>query len=94
METTLKPPKNQYALVLHTLMNPPKELSMGYWMEEYKSHKFSSRLGELEKKLGYPLAFRKPKDFVNRFGHKSQYMVYTPLASMAQYLEFYAKINV
>ena len=70
-------PKNQYALVLHTLMKPPTEISMGYWMQVYKTHKFSTRLGELEKKLG----------------HKSQYTVYTPILSNEQYLEFYNKVN-
>lgn len=93
MQTTLQPPKNQYALVLHTLMHPPGELCVGYWMNAYKIHKFSSRLGELEKKLGYSLVFRKSKEFVNRFGHKSQYTVYTPILSTEQYLEFYTKVN-
>lgn len=93
MQTTLHPPKNQYALVLHTLMHPPKELDNGYWMKAYKSYKFSTRLGELEQKLGINLVHRQQRDFVNRFGHKSNYVEYIPYLTRTKYLEYYTKIN-
>ena len=93
MQTKLQPPKNQHALVLWTLMYARKEISVGYWMDRYKSSKFSSRFGELENDFNTTLAIREPKKFVNRFGHKSTYMTYKPILSRLQYIEFYNQIN-
>lgn len=90
---TFNPPKNQYALVLHTLMNPPRELSLSHWMNLYKSAKFSTRLGELEKELNTTLVLRTPTPFVNRFGHKGYYIIYTPILTKKEYQEFYNLIN-
>lgn len=85
-------PTNQHELVLYTLIFPPKELSMGYWMNHYKSHKFSTRLGEVEKELGISLVERKQTQFTNRFGHNSHYVVYVPVLKQSEYVELYKKI--
>jgi hypothetical protein len=90
---TIPAPNNQHELVLYTLIYPPKELSMAYWMNAYKSHKFSSRLGELEKKLSTTLVERKQKSFTNRFGHDSSYTVYIPILSKAEYVDLYMKLK-
>lgn len=90
---TIPNPKNQWEMILHTLIFPPKELSMAYWMNVYKSHKFSSRLGELEKDLNIMLVERKQKKFTNRFGHKSSYTVYIPILENKQYVELYFKLQ-
>ena len=89
----LPKPKNQHALVLHTLIHPPRELSLSHWMNQYKSAKFSTRLGELERKLNIKLVDRIIKPFVCRFGTKHYYTVYKPILSKEQYLEFYNQVN-
>jgi|LakMenEpi03Aug12_release.lakeMendotaPanAssembly.Ray.scaffolds.fasta_scaffold00239_106 hypothetical protein len=86
-------PKHQYGLVLHTLIFPPVELSIGYWMMQYKTHKFSTRLGELEKKLNKTLVTREWVKFTNRFGHSSEYRIYIPALEKSEYIELYKIIN-
>lgn len=87
-------PVNQKALVLHTLIFPPAEISIGYWMIMYKTHKFSTRLGELERMLGVALVNREWRDFINRFDHKSEYRVYIPVLDREKYIEYYNIVNV
>jgi len=86
-------PKNQYALVLYTLINPPKEISQSYWAKEYRILKWSTRLGELEKRLGKQLVSRSNKEFTNRFSHSSNYVVYTPILKKSEYINLYKKVN-
>ncbi len=86
-------PRNQHELVLHTLIYPPQELTIGYWMNVYKSHKWSSRLGEVEKMLNITLVERESKTFVNRFGHTSTYTVYKPVLDKKEYIELFKKIQ-
>ena len=90
---TIPNPKNQYALVLHTLMENPKGITQLYWANHYNILKFATRLGELENKLAKILVKKEPQDFTNRFGHKSQYVLYTPILSIKEYLEIYESIN-
>ena len=92
-DETVLPPRNQYELVLHTLIFPPEEISIGYWMEVYKTHKWSTRLGDVERLLGVVLVDRKWKDFTNRFGHGSQFTVYTPILTKSEYSELYLKLR-
>ena len=89
----LPKPKNQHALVLHTLIHPPRELSLSHWMNLYKSAKFSTRLGELERKLNVKLVERLNKPFVCRFGTTHYYTVYKPILSKNEYIELYNKVN-
>lgn len=90
---TIPNPKNQYALVLHTLMENPKGITQLYWANHYNILKFATRLGELENKLAKILVKKEPQDFTNRFGHKSQYVLYTPILTTQEYLEIYESIN-
>ena len=90
---TIPNPKNQYALVLHTLMENPKGVTQLDWANQYKILKFATRLGELENKLAKILVKKEPQDFTNRFGHKSQYVLYTPILTTQEYLEIYGSIN-
>jgi hypothetical protein len=92
-------PENQNELVIHTLWEHSYSLTKGepfsaeYWMKNYKSYKFSTRLGETERKLGIKLCDRKLADFTNRFGHKSQYMTYRPIYSPDYYLKLLEKLR-
>lgn len=86
-------PTNQHELVLHTLIYPPQELTIGYWMQEYKTHKWSSRLGDVERLLNTTLVERQNKKFVNRFGHTSTYKVYIPIHSKDTYIAFFNKLH-
>jgi len=86
-------PRNQHELVLHTLIYPPQELTIGYWMNIYKSHKWSSRLGDVERLLNTTLVERQNKKFVNRFGHTSTYKVYVPIHSKDTYIAFFNKLH-
>jgi hypothetical protein len=86
-------PNNQHELVLHTLIYPPKEISIGYWMEVYRTHKWSTRLGDVERMLNITLVDRKRVDFVNRFTHKSDYMTYIPILTKEEYVELYNKMK-
>ena len=90
---TIPNPKNQYALVLHTLMENPKGITQLYWANHYNILKFATRLGELENKLARILVKKEPQDFKNRFGHKSQYVLYTPILTIQEYLEIYNQVN-
>lgn len=82
-------PENQHELVIHTLCEfiGTEILSNSYWSEHYKTLKFSTRLGEVERMLNLKLAERKLKPFTNRFGHKSQYMTYIPILTREKYVE-------
>lgn len=94
MHPQLQPHNNQHALVLHTLIFPPKELCFRYWMRKYNSGKFCSRLGEVEKKLGIALVNRDEwGTLILPTGKKKDYVIYKPILSQAQYIEFYNKIN-
>ena len=87
-------PNNQKQLVIHTLIEffaSEKELSMKYWMDRYMSHKFSTRLGEIEKDYGITLVERKPKAFTNRFGMSGYYMTYKVTAALEQLHDLYIK---
>ena len=86
-------PENQHELVLYTLIYPPKEISIGYWMEVYKTHKWSTRLGDVERILNMTLVDRKNVEFVNRFNHKSSYTVYTPKLTKQEYVELYKRMK-
>lgn len=90
---TILNPKNQYALVIHTLMENPKGVTQLDWANQYKILKFATRLGELENKLAKILVKKEPQDFTNRFGHKSQYVLYTPILTTQEYLEIYNQVN-
>lgn len=92
MQTKLQPPKNQHALVLHTLMHAPRELCYKHWINLYDSAKFSTRLGELEEKLNVKLVSRAIGTRVV-FWKKHYYTIYKPILSKKQYIEFYNKIN-
>ena len=94
MKLKLEPHNNQHALVLLTLMKPPKELCFRYWMKKYHSGKFCSRLGEVEKKLGVELVNRDEKGtLILPSGRKKDYVIYKPILSKEQYLEYYNKVN-
>jgi hypothetical protein len=87
-------PNNQYELLLHTLIEftsnlKGKELSMSYWMQHYRSHKFSTRLGDVENDLNIKLVKREFKKFTNRFGHHSKYRVYIPILEHSEYVRIY-----
>ena len=89
-------PKNQHELVIHTLIEFRRsqfELSQLYWMEVYKTSKFNTRLGEVERMCNKKLVDRKLKPFVNRFGHDSKYMVYIPILNESEYMECLSKIK-
>ena len=86
-------PSNQHELVIYTLIFPPKEISIGYWMEVYKTHKWSTRLGDVERMLGISLVDREMVDFVNRFNHSSRYMVYIPILTKNEYVELYNRMK-
>lgn len=92
-------PNNQHELVLHTLWEHAFFLTKGdsfsaeYWMKNYKSSKFSTRLGEVERKLGIRLCDRKLVDFTNRFGHKSQYTTYRPIYTKLMYEKYLEKLR-
>lgn len=90
---TIPNPKNQYALVIHTLMENPKGVTQLDWANQYKILKFATRLGELENKLATILVKKEPKKFINRFGHDGQYVLYTPILTMQEYLEIYNQVN-
>ena len=90
---TIPNPKNQYALVIHTLMETPRGITQLYWANHYNILKFATRLGELENKLAMILVKKEPQDFTNRFGHKSQYVLYTPILTTQEYLEIYNQVN-
>jgi hypothetical protein len=92
-DVILLPPKNQHALVIYTLLKPPPELSMGWFMAVYKTHKFSNRLSEIEARYNKLLVSRTRKQFTNRFGHNSSYTVYTPCQPKEVYLELYKELN-
>lgn len=83
-------PKNQNELVIYTLIEHRRsgfELSLLTWMQEYKSAKWSTRLGEVEAITGKKLVERKTKQFVNRFGHLGYYVVYIPILEEKEYLQ-------
>ena len=88
-ETPQFTPENQHELVLHTLCEfiGTSTLSQGYWMQYYKSAKFSTRLHELQRILNKTLVQKESKPFTNRFGHKSQYTVYIPILTQKEYVE-------
>ena len=90
---TITNPKNQYGLVIHTLMENPRGITQLYWANHYNILKFATRLGELENKLARILVKKEPQDFKNRFGHKSQYVLYTPILTTQEYLEIYNQVN-
>ena len=90
---TIPNPKNQYALVIHTLMENPKGITQLYWANHYNILKFSTRLGDLENKLARIIVKKEQQDFTNRFGHKSQYVLYTPILTIQEYLEIYNQVN-
>lgn len=92
-DDTIQPPRNQHEMVLHTLIFPPDEISIGYWMEVYKTHKWSTRLGDVERILNIVLVDRKWKDFNNRFGHSSKFKVYIPILEKNDYVELYDKLR-
>ena len=50
--------------------------------------KFQTRLGEIEAKHG-TIAFRDKVKFINRFGHKSNYNLYSAAATQEKLLEIY-----
>jgi len=91
---------NQHELVIHTLWGHSTEntkeaitFSAEYWMVNYKSSKFSTRLGEVERKLCIRLCDRKLVDFTNRFGHKSQYTTYRPIYTKLMYERYLEKLR-
>lgn len=93
-------PRNQYELVVHTLIfhDRNKELTMSTWMTQYRTHKWSSRLGQVEgrsvrQSLDTTLVNRRAKSFVNRFGHDSYYTVYEPLLTREQYIKLYFEMR-
>lgn len=90
---TIPNPKNQYALVLHTLMENPKGVTQLDWANKYHILKFATRLGELERKLDMFLVGKLPQKFKNRFGHEGQYILYVPALTTQEYLEIYNKVN-
>lgn len=92
-DVVLVPPCNQHELVLHTLIFPPKELSGNYWSQIYKTMKWSTRLGEVENRLNLILVKREFKEFINRFGHKSSYVVYTPILDKNEYIKLYNELK-
>ena len=84
-------PTNQHELVIHTLWEFTylplafSELTQAYWATTYKSLKFNTRLGEVERELNRTLVRREWRQFTNRFGHVSQYRVYVPVLSTSEY---------
>lgn len=93
---TLVPPRNEYALVLFTLITKDVdfELTNKHWINKYDSTKWSSRLSELEKKLQVTLVKRTWKTKVNYFGRTKGYKVYENIHEKKYLIELYNKINL
>ena len=83
-------PKNQYELVLFYLLKRDK-FSLKDLINDSMFFKFQTRLSELEKEYGQ-LAKRESVPFVNRFGHKSIYYVYSAI-DKNKLLSVYNKMN-
>lgn len=86
----MKTPKTQKQLALWYLINW-KSFSLKDIINDSMFYKFQSRLSELESEFG-SLAERKSKDFTNRFGTKSNYLVYSCL-DQSKAKEIYLKIT-
>lgn len=86
-------PRNQHELVIFTLIFCPEELSMGWFMANYKTHKLSNRLYELERLFNKTLTSKTRKKFVNRFGHESSYVVYTPIVPKSELILLYNQLQ-
>lgn len=89
----IESPKNQYGLVLFTLIFPPKELSMGWFMKHCSTHKLSTRIGEMEREHNVTLVSRSLKKYTNKFGHCSDYTVYKRVIDMDSLVDLYIKYN-
>lgn len=89
-DVTILPPRSQTELVLHTLIFPPKEeITIGYWWDEYRISKWSTRLGDIERKLGVILVKRENRTFINRFLVESEYKAYIPILEKQDYIDLY-----
>lgn len=76
-EPELIQPKNQKQQVLWYLIFWDQPFSLGDVIEDSKFHKFQTRLSEIEKWTSKPLVKRDRVDFINRFGNKSSYFLYS-----------------
>lgn len=83
-------PKNQHELVLYYLYNRSR-FSLMELINDSMFFKFQTRLSELEREHGR-LAKREKVKFVNRFGHKSTYYVYSAIDKQ-KILSIYNKIS-
>lgn len=71
-------PKNQYQLALWYLYHW-EGFSLKDVINDSMFVKFQSRLSDIENRHGLLIAKRDHKSFVNRFGTKSNYNVYTAI---------------
>ena len=70
-----KLPKNQHSLVLYYLLNYTG-FSLKDVINDSMFFKFQTRLSEIENEIGYKIAKRVKKKFINRFKRKSKFNLY------------------
>lgn len=87
------PPTDQWQLVVHSLIFPFPELSIGSFWHKYRVSKLSSRLGEIERDYNIQLVSREQKKFTNQFGVKSSYTVYKNILPINEYIDLYKKMK-
>ena len=85
-------PKNQRALVMFYLVNY-KDFSLKDLINDSMFFKFQTRLSEIENDIGYPIALRVKKSFINRFGRKSNFNLYNLCIDSNKAIELYKDFN-
>lgn len=88
----MEAPKNQHQQVLHYLINW-KEFSMKEVINDSLFYKFQTRLSEIESDVSCFIAERTRKSFVNKFGSKGSYNVYTACIPEEKLIELFNKYN-
>jgi hypothetical protein len=78
MKAQTMQPKNQHQQVLWYLYNW-NEFSLKDVIVDSLFHKFQTRLSEIETKEMTNIAKRKTVKFINRFGNKSDYFLYSAI---------------
>ena len=91
--TTIPNPRNNHERVLHTLIFPPKQLTIAYWWDKFRCTKWSSRLGEIERKLNMELVKRHNEKWTDCFGAHTYYTVYTPHLDKKIYIHLYTELQ-
>ena len=89
----MKEPKNQYQLVIYLLYNEDKPFSLKDIINSMMFFKFQTRLSEIENEMSCFIAKRERQKFVNRFGNKSTYNLYSRCVPKEKLFELYEKYN-